>query len=87
MSYILVINNSIEAIFESETEVPDDLKTSVTIVDNLPELICQPGKEPYYYWNGSSVEVRYDDRPINIIEQMQVNQACIIYQLMMSGVI
>lgn len=87
MSYILVINNSIEALFESENDIPDDLKESVTIVDNLPKLVYQPGKEPYYYWNGSSVEVRYADRPINIVEQMQVNQACIIYKLMMSGVI
>ena len=87
MKYILVINNIVEAIFQSQEEVPDDLKNVVISVDSLPDLIYIPGKDPYYYCNGTSVEVKYADVPLSPIEQLQVNQASIVYQLMQNGVI
>ncbi|MBO0586107.1 hypothetical protein [Sporosarcina sp. E16_8] len=60
--FILVMDDVVEAIFDKR-EQGLGIEDQLIEVSVIPKLVRLEGKDFYYYWNDSEVEIRYTDKP------------------------
>lgn len=83
--YIIHENGNVKTLFGNESDIPTELQAQTILVNGeLPVIENLLGKQGEYFYNGTSIEVKYTNRELTNIERL-TQMENVIYEAILGG--